>query len=73
MPEPESRGDDPVSPLGGSQPLTDAAAQLRQAIDAGVVPPKAAAELAALLDRLTGQPAVPAETAEQDDPRATDK
>jgi hypothetical protein len=71
MPDLESHGDDPVSPLGDRQPLADVAAQLRRAIAAGTVPPKAAAELAALLDKLPGHPALPAKTTEEDDTQAT--
>ena len=50
---------------GPDESLTNAAAQLRRAIDAGTAPPKAAAELAALLDKLIEQAEPPVERAEK--------
>jgi hypothetical protein len=67
MPDPDKPG---AEPDDGRRALGEAAEQLRQAVDAGTVPPKSAAQLAAFLKKLASQPEPSTEPTGRDDPRS---
>ncbi|HEY3691431.1 MAG TPA: hypothetical protein VGL46_14230 [Pseudonocardiaceae bacterium] len=58
MSDPAETGDKPDDRM---KAVSDAADRLRQVVDAGAVPPKWAAQLAALLDKLASRVEPPAE------------